>query len=1042
MTVTELAIKRPILVVVVFSFLGVLGVFGFLQLKYDLMPKMTAPMITITTVYPGGSPNEVETSITKLIEDAISGIDKVETISSISSEGRSFVKVEFNLSANVDFSLQDAQRKVNEISLNLPKDARAPIISKIAFDEIPVIRLAVKSNMPSKEFYQFVKDKIQPQLSKISGVGIITIAGGEEREIKVSIDLQKMRGAGLSLAQVAAAVKTANLDFPTGDIKQTEDQYVVRVAGKFQSVDELGDLVVTRTKQGGEIKLKDIANVEDGIKEIININRLNGVNSIGLTIQKQNDANTVDVSKLVRKQLDNLQTTYKDIDLQFNIAQDGSIFIMDSVKAVGEDLFLAILLVAFVMLIFLHSIRNSLIVMVAIPSSLISTFFIMYVVGFSLNLMTLLAMSLVIGILVDDSIVVLENIYRHLEMGDNKRSAALRGRNEIGFAALSITMVDVVVFIPLALITGMIGDFLRQYALVIVFSTLLSLLVSFTVTPMLASRFSKLEQMGKGSIMGIFGKFFERGFAWLTRQYTGIVKWSLNHVWLVAISTILIFLSSIFIAMQGFIGVEFMPNVDRGELILTVEMEPGVTIEQNNYISLEVEKALRTFPEIEKVLASVGSSSMGIIGTYSNNNTEFTITLVDKSKRKYDTDDMSERIKAKIKEIPGIKPRVAPVSILGTSNRPPISILVSGTDFSDVNKAAKQIMDVAKTVKGATDVRLSSEEGKPELRVEIDRKKMSALGLTISDVGQNLKIALTGDDDSKYNEGVTQYDIRIQLDQFDRSDPLDVGSFSFVNNKGQQIELRQFATIYQTTGPTKLEREDRISSITVYSQVFGATSGVVSQEIIKKVKTLDLPKGISYKLTGEQKTMAESMLNLIVALFAGILFVYMIMVALYNSFLYPFVVLFSIPVAMVGALFGLALTSKSISIYSMLGIIMLIGLVAKNAILLVDRTNQMRDEKGLSTFEALVEAGQTRLRPILMTTFSMIFGMLPIALSTAAGSEAKSSLAVVLIGGLASSLMLTLVLVPVVYQSMDKLKNKVKYLIKKYVRKDKQAVSS
>lgn len=1022
MTLTEVAIKRPTLVVVIFSFLAVLGVFGFNQLKYELMPKMTAPIVTVTTIYPGGSPNEVENSVTKLVEDAISGVERITSVRSSSSESRSMVIIEFETTVNVDISLQDVQRKVNEVSDKLPQTSRKPVISKIAFDEIPVLRMAVKGNLESREFFQFVKDKIQPRIASIGGVGQVTLQGGDQREIKVNMDYQKLKAYNLSVPQITQVIKSSNVDFPTGNIKDSDDQFVIRVEGKFTSAEEMRNLVVMRSKNGGIIRLSDVAEVQDGRVDYTNLNRLNGVSSVGILVQKTSDGNTVDVSAGVRKELDKLEKDYKDLDLKFNIAQDGSIFTMDSANAVKEDLAIAVVLVAVVMLIFLHSLRNSLIVMVAIPASLVSTFFLMYVFDFSLNLMTLLAMSLVIGILVDDSIVVLENIYTHLEKGEGQRDAALSGRNEIGFAALSITLVDVVVFVPLALITGMIGNFLRQYALVVVFSTLMSLFVSFTITPMLASRFTKLEHLSKNTLMGRFGLWFEKLFQGVTNYYKNVLKWSLKHGWTVGLITLLLFILSIMLPRMGFVGSEFIPVVDRGEFIITIEADPGSSIENTNLITQRVEKILKEYPEVEKVITNVGASSEGLLGVYSNNSSELNVALVDKSQRSRNTEAISQDIKNKILKILGIKVRVNPISLMGTQNRSPIQLLISGASYEDVMKGARVMFDVVKSIEGTTDVRLSSEEGKPELRVQIDREKMALFGLTINDVGQTLRIALTGDNDSKYRQGVNEYDIRILADENDRTSTSTLPLMGFMNTRGQMIQLNQFASIYQTTGPTKLERENRISSVTLFSQVYGKTSGEVGTAITEKMKTVQLPPGVSFSFTGEQKTMADSFKSLIYAILAAILFVYMIMVALYDSYVYPFVVLFSIPVAIIGAFLGLALTAKTISIYSMLGMIMLIGLVAKNAILIVDRANQMKSEKNLSTFDALLEAGQARLRPIIMTTVAMVVGMLPIAISTSAGSEAKSGLGVVLIGGLSSSLLLTLVVVPVVYQRFDKWK--------------------
>ncbi|MCX7908192.1 MAG: efflux RND transporter permease subunit, partial [Ignavibacteria bacterium] len=1020
MTITELAIKRPTLVVVVFSVLGILGIYGFAQLNYELMPKLTAPVITIQTIYPGASPFEVQNNVTKLIEDAITGMELISNIRSSSREGVSFIFVELEMSADVDKSIQDALRRINQVQDLLPKDARKPVVSKIAFDEVPVIRANIQSKLDSKELTQFVKDNILPLISKLKGVGLIQILGANEREISVSIDMQKLKAYGLSLNTITQSIISSNIDFPTGSVKEIDNQYVVRVAGKFNSIEELENHIIGRTKSGGEIRLKDIANVQDGIKEITNINRLNFNPSIGILIQKQTDANTVEVSKLVRKEFSRLEKEYSDIGLKFEIAQDNSTFIMEAANAVKKDLALAVLIVAFVMFVFLHSIRNSLIVLVSIPTSLITTFFLMYIFNFTLNTITLLAMSLVIGILVDDSIVVIENITRHLEKGEDKITAAIRGRNEIGFAALSITLVDVVVFFPLSLITGMIGTFLRQYALVVVFSTLMSLFVSFTVTPWLASRISKVEAKESKGFLKSFSKFIDKVYQKLEQYYVEVLGWALNNGGKVFIVATIIFISSLMLPGLGFIGTEFIPNVDRGEIIFTIETEPGSTIEKTNQLSIQVENLLRQQPEVVKIVSNVGFTSEGILGQFQPNTSQILVQLVDKNQRNISTDEFAQLMKEKINTIPGIKIKAQPITLLGTTGRTPIQIRVSGPDYQSVFKGAEIVDSVVRTVRGATDVSLSSEQGNPELRVEIDRNRLAQFGLSIFDVSSALRIALTGNDDSKFTEEKNDIPIRIQLEKFDRYNVEDVQNIPFTNREGKTILLKQFANVYQSIGPTKLERENRAPCVYVNSMIFGRASGDVSNDIAKKLKEVKLPPGVDYAFVGEQKSMRDSFQSLLTAIIIGTIFVYLILVALYNSYLYPFVIMFSIPLAAIGAFYGLAFTMKTISLYSILGMITIIGLVAKNGILLVDRTNYMKFEMGYPTRQALLDAAKVRLRPILMTTFAMVFGMMPIALASSAGSEAKSGLAVVIIGGLLSSLFLTLIVVPVVYQKFDK----------------------
>ncbi len=1031
MTITELSIKRPSLIIIIFSALIVLGLFAFRQLQYELLPKISPPIITITTIYPGASPNEVENGVTKLIEDAVSGMDKVSDVRSTSSEGVSFITVELLQSANTDLSLQDAQRKVGEITSQLPSEAKTPTISKFALDELPVLRMGVSADMDTKTFYQFVKDKLQPLLSRVPGVGQIVLVGGEEREIKVNLDLQKLRAYGFSIPQVTQVIKAANLDFPTGKIKDQDGQFIVRVAGKLTSVDDLKNLTIGESRLGGEIKLSDVAEVEDGIKDYTNIVRINFRSTIGLILQKQTDANAVDVAKLVRKEIQRIESVYKANNLKFEIAQDASLFTIDAANAVKSDLALAVVLVSIVMLMFLHSVRNSVIVLIAIPCSLISTFIAIWALGFTLNLMTLLGLSLVVGILVDDSIVVLENIYHHLEKGEESRVAALRGRNEIGFAALAITFVDVAVFLPLTLVGGIVGNILREFSAVVVVSTLMSLFVSFTVTPMLASRFAKLERLTSRTLLGKFALWFEQKFKELTENYVQLLKWALKNRIKVALLVVVAFIATFALIPLGFIGAEFMTQSDRGEFAVSLELAPGTTIEKTNKVSQQIEKMIGKMPEVERMYANVGSSTEGLVGFASSNSTEITVTLVPKEARIKSTDQVGNEIKQMVQRIPGVKVRINPIGIFGTANQTPIQLIINGPDYNVVLKTANEVQNMVKKIPGTADVRLSAEDGNPETRVEIDRRKLTSFGLSIADVGQTLQVALTGDDNSTLREGDTDYDIRIVLDQFDRSKTDNLGNISFTNRKGQQIYLKQFANIYQSTGPTKLSREARSAAVTVYSQVQGGrTTGAISQDIEKAFTKYKFPPGVTYSWQGDIKNQRDSFGDLGLAMFAAILFTYMVMVALYDSFIYPLVILFSIPLAMIGALLALALTMKALNIFTILGIIMLTGLVAKNAILLVDRTNFMRAQ-GESVIDALIDAVKMRIRPIFMTTLTMIFAMMPIAFSTSSGAEWKSGLAWALIGGLTSSLLLTLLIVPLVYTKVEEYRVRIPVLFGK-----------
>ncbi len=1030
MTITELSIKRPTLIVVIFSALILLGVFSYTQLNYELLPKITPPVITIATVYPGASPSEVETSVTKPVEDAVSTIDQIDNVTSTSAEGMSFVVIQFLQGADVDIQLQTAQRKVNQIINTLPSDVKTPVLSKFALDELPVLRMGVTSNMPPKVFYQFVVDRIQPRISKIAGVGQITLIGGEEREIKVNLNEEKIRSYGLSILQVLQVVQSSNMDFPAGKIQSHNNQYVVRLAGKFSSLNTLRNLVVAHLPNGSNIRLSDIAEIEDGSKDPQSMSRIDGVSSIGMLVQKQTDANSVDVSRLVRAEMKKIESDYSGNDVQFNIAQDESNFTIEAANGVKFDLALAIILVAIVMLLFLHSFRNSFIVMMAIPVSLISTFTVMLIFGFTLNLMTLLGLSLVVGFLVDDSIVVLENIYHHLEKGEKSKEAALKGRNEIGFAALAITMVDVVIYVPLALTGGLVGNILREFSVVVVISTLLSLFVSFTLTPLLASRISKLERFTKRTFVGRFALWFEKGFNKVTDNYISVLHWSLKNKVKVLFFAVVLFIASIMLIPTGFIGAEFMTQTDRGEFAVTLEMPLGYTLDHTNYVTQKVENYIRKIPQVKKLFVNVGASNEGLIGQYSDNVAELNVTLVPKEERNKSTEQIGNEIKHYAQQIPGVKVRVNPIGIFGTANQTPIQLIVNGSNRADVEKAALIVENAVKKIPGTADVRLSSENGNPETKIDIDRQKLADFGLSVADVGTALNIALQGNDNSKFRDGNDDYDIKISLDKFDRSKISDIENLTFVNRAGQPVQLMQFANVSQTTGPTKLQRINRIPEIMVYSQAVGRPTGSIGQDIKTALAKVDLPKGIDVLYWGDLKNQADSFGSLGIALIAAIIFVYMVMVALYDSYFDPFVILFSIPLAMIGALLALALTMKSLNIFSILGIIMLIGLVGKNAILLVDRTNQ-RKQEGESTYDAIIDAGRNRIRPIVMTTAAMVFGMLPIATSADAGSEWKSGLAWAIIGGLISSLFLTLVVVPVIYSIAEKYRESIPAFFKK-----------
>ncbi len=1021
MTLTELSIKRPTLIVVLFTVLGILGLFSYRQLQYELLPKMTPPVVTVSIRYPGASPSEVETSLTKPVEEAVSAIEKISSITSTSTEGMSVVAIEFSNSANIEKALQDAQRKINEVRDRFPNESKAPVITRFALDEVPVLRIGATSSLPDTDFYQLLKDDIKPQLASIAGVGQVYLLGGREREIRVNIDLERLQSYNLTIPDVLKEVGKANIDFPTGKIDDSDRQFVVRLAGKFTDLEELKALVL-RSSSAGTVALRDVAEVEDGFKEITTLTRVNGRSAVGIMVMKQSDANTVDVSRLTRATLSRLTALYSHSNLSFDIAQDASTFTLEAVTAVQQDLMLAVLLVALVMMLFLHSLRNSLIVLVSIPTSLVTTFIGMYLFGFSLNLMTLLSLSLVVGVLVDDSIVVLENIYRHLERGEEPRNAALAGRNEIGFTALSITLVDVVVFLPLSLVSGIVGNILREFSVVMVISTLVSLFVSFTLTPLLASRFSKVEKFSGKNIFEKFAVAFEENFQRLRQTYLDILQWSLRNPNKVFFSAILLLVASFSLLVFGRIGGEFISVSDRGEFAVKLELEPGTTLEETNRLTRSVERRLTAMAEVKKVMVNVGASSEGFFNQSADNVSEINVKLSPKEERSRSTDTIMQAIRINLQDIAGLKASINPIGIFGTANETPVAVILSGPLRSQVTRVAEALRDSVKSIKGTADVKLTSQVGSPEMRIVVDREKMASFGLTITDVGAALRTAYAGDEAGKYRDGGDEYDIRVMLDKSYRKDTSTLAEITFRTPQGDLVRLGQFVTFEQDRGYTQLQRKDRNNAVWVKAQVVDTPVGTIGKKIERIMSNLKksgiMPSTISYAYESDLKRQGESNSTLMLSFLVAIIFVYLIMVALYDSYVWPMVVMFSIPLAIIGALFALALTGKSLSIFTILGIIMLVGLVGKNAILLVDFINKFRLE-GMELSVAIIDAAKERLRPILMTTLTLIFGLLPIALSGSSGSEWKSGLAVALVGGLASSMFLTLLVIPVVYVWFD-----------------------
>lgn len=1024
MNLTKTSIERPTLIIVLFSVLILLGVIGFNSLSYELLPDFNQPVVVIRTGYPGADPAEVENSVSKKLEEAISNLEGVDYIETKSMPNASVIIVNLKYGTDLNKAMQDAQQYINNIKRELPDDIQEPIMSKVSPNDLPIMSISATSNLPETEFYQRMVDNYLPQIQQLKGVAEITLIGGEAREIQVKVDQNKLVQYKVSLTQVVEAINRSGIDLPAGKVTTASENNTVRLLGKFHDIEDIKNVQVAMPFPGSPVYVKDVATVTDGVKEISSVNRYNGQQGIGLMLKKQGDANAVDVSKLVKEQLKKIEAQEQTSNVKFAIADDSTDNTIAAVNSVVVDLTLAIILVSLIMLLFLKSYRNALIVLVAVPTSLITAFGMMWLLNYTLNLMTLLAMSLVIGILVDAAIVVLENIQRHLDMGKDKKTAALDGLHEIGYSVISITLVDVVVFLPILFLQVFVADMLKQFSVVVIVSTLTSLLVSFTLSPWMISRMGKKEEMKPTNPVNKFLLWFEEKLNEFIEWYGGALRWVFNHKLLFSGIVIFLLLGTGVMMRMGIIGNEMMATGDQGKFKLNLEYDKSVTVQQNNIQSQRIENYILAQPEVATLFSNVAgpTTGMGSLGVGEANKSELTVQLKPEKERNRSTEDFMKFLRKDISDqFPGVNVSLSVLGLLPKSA--PIKITLSGADQELVMKTSRELQSVVQKIPGADNVRLSVEKGNPEYVVKPDKDKMQRLGLNTAYVGMNLRTAFSGNEDATFTQGGTDYPVRIWIDDFDRKNFDDVRNLAIVNPMGIALDVSQFADVTQNDAPSMLERLNRQSSVTLTAESFGRPSGSMAGDVTSYIKDNPLPEGVQLFWGSDTKTQNESFSAVGSALLVAFILIYLIMVALYDNFVYPFVALFSIPMAIIGAFLALNLSGNNITLFALLGLIMLMGLVTKNAILIVDFANREK-ANGMHFIEALVLAGKERMRPILMTTLVMVFGMLPIAMAQGTASEWKNGLAWVIIGGLISSLVLTVFIVPMVYYLVDRIKEK------------------
>ena len=1014
MKIVKTSIERPIFVTVLFILLTVLGFLSFRSLSAELMPKFTPPLLNVQIIYPGASPTEVENSLTKKAEEILSSMEGIDQMQSFSFEGMSMIMVSFEFGTDIDKAMTDAQNRLSARRAELPRDIISPMISKVSVDEKPILILSATADIGSTDLFDLIDKRVVPELSHIKGIANVGLVGGVEREIQINLDKAKMQDLGITPVMVQGAIRASNLDFPTGYLRSDESQMAVRLSGKITSIDQLRKLIL-RNVNGTAIRLEDIAEVVDGVKDPVKMGRVNGQEAILLNILKQSDANALDVSKAVAGQIRILEERYADDGLRIEVAQDTTTFTRNAISSVLTDLLLAILLVSLVILLFLHNIRNALIVMVVVPVSLIASFIGMRLFGFTLNMMSLLALSLVIGVLVDDAIVVIENVYRHMEMGKNRVRATWDAMNEIGITVISVTMVLVVVFLPIIFTNSLVSDILRQFCAVIVIAILFSLLAALTLVPLLTSRLGNIQPLRKDTFIGRMLNGFEEGITRFADRISSVTRWGLSHRWTLGLIVVAMMAGVMALFPLGFINFEFQPYMDRQECIIQLEMPKDISMEESNQLVRKAEGWLMQRPEVEKVVTMVGLTS-------------------DNGQSSKGTPYLAE-MNVKLKEVPGgtetyvamirkplsdylvdARVRVCNVSMTGTVSKASVEYVISGADKDSVALYADKALAALSTVPGVIQPWLSVENATPEITVRVDRDKMSNLGLTLDNVGMMMQTSFQGNDQLRYTDGDYEYAINIRADKVSRRSIDDVAGLMVVNGQGDLIRLSQFADVSLGIGPSALERYNRNSSVTLRAQAYGVPAGAVAMQFMSRLDDENMPGGVQIQTAGDMKKMSDSMSVLMTAILLSLLLIYLALTLLYNNWTDPLVVMIAIPLSIVGALLALAMTNTAMSIYAMLGIVMLVGLVAKNAILLVDFANEARAE-GMPVDEALIQAVKLRTRPILMTALSTIIGMLPVALSHGSGAELRTGMAWVIIGGMALSTLLTLIVVPTLYKA-------------------------
>jgi HAE1 family hydrophobic/amphiphilic exporter-1 len=1012
MNVWELCIRRPIFTCMLVLAPVVMGLAAYPRLGVDLFPNVDIPTVVITTTLKGAGVEEMESSVTKEIEEAVNTISGIDELKSTTKEGFSQIVIAFKLDKNGDVAAQEVRDKVSTIINRLPAGTETPLVDKFAVDAAPVMTIAVSGKRDVREVTELAKKQVKENLETIYGVGAVTLVGGRPRAINIILDVDKLAAYRLSAEDIRLALMRQNLEVPGGRVDQGTQELVLRTMGRIEKVSDFSDLIVA-DRNDFPVRLKDVGRVEDSYEEPRGLSRLDGNAAVSLVVQKQSGQNTVAVVHRVKERLQEIREALP-ADIDYAVIRDQSRFIESSIEEVKFHLVLAAVLVSLTILLFIRDWRTTIIATIAIPASMLPTFAFMMAMGYTLNNITMLGLILAIGIVIDDAVVVHENIFRHMEeYGRSAMEASRSATSEIATAVVATTISLLVIFVPVAFMQGQVGRFFNSFGFVVGFSILMSMFVSFTLTPMLCSRFLVLE---KGSHHKSKGGFITR---MIDASYGWILSWSLRHRWVIVVTSVLVLLSTPTIA--GMVGFDFVPVDDQGEFEVTMTLPEGYSLDRADKLMREMEADLSTLPDVRHVFTTVGDTT-GRVGKGQGDVTQASIyvRLPDVGQRPYTQFDVMRQAREMMQRYPDIRTAVQDVGAISASGfkQVDVDLNIRGPELEELRVISDKVAAWMRQHGEFVDVDTSLSLRKPELRVKIDRERASDLGVPIETVASTLNLLVGGELIGKYKEQADQYDVWVRADSSFRDAPETIDSLMVPSPRARRVKLSNLASLEPAQGPTSIERHSRQRQVVVVANLQDMPLGPAVDQIDAFMKSLNLPPGYHYEFLGQAKMMKESNGGFLIAFGLSFLFMYMVLAAQFESFVHPVTILLALPLTLPFAFLSLYLLRTPLDIYAMFGLFMLFGIVKKNGILQIDYTNVLRSQ-GVERDKAILDANLTRLRPILMTTLMLVAAMVPVAMGQGPGAGSRASMAKVIIGGQALSLLLTLLLTPVAYSLWD-----------------------